>query len=215
VKPDDTIRIIPFTTERIKPIKKEETKKTASKKPNIKTIAFIPPKSVDDDHADNTIPPVDSLLTHRISYINNTHGNDIGTIIVPNDPPGNCTDCGNSTPPETLLTSNIITDHPPVVSPDVSPSFPGGMKALMRYLGEEIRYPERASKVDIAGKVFVRFVVEKDGSIADLKVLRGIGFGCDEEALRVLSGMPKWTPGSVKGNPVRSYFNIPISFVIE
>lgn len=98
---------------------------------------------------------------------------------------------------------------------EVDPEFPGGMEALIKYLSENIKYPEQAKKDKIQGKVYISFVVEKDGSVADAKVLRGIGGGCDEEALRVVNAMPKWEPGKLQGTPVRVQFNLPIVFKLQ
>ncbi len=95
------------------------------------------------------------------------------------------------------------------------PEFPGGMSKLYSYLGESIKYPEQAKSDSIAGKVYVTFVVEKDGSISNVKILRGIGGGCDKEAMRVISEMPKWNPGLMDEQPVRVQFNLPIKFALE
>ena len=92
------------------------------------------------------------------------------------------------------------------------PEFPGGEKALYEYIKNNIRYPEVARTSGITGTVYVQFVVEKDGSISDVKVLRGIGGGCDEEAVRVVKSMPKWKPGKQRGQPVRVYYTLPIDF---
>jgi protein TonB len=83
------------------------------------------------------------------------------------------------------------------------------------YLGRNLRYPEAAREINIEGKVMVRFVVNEDGSISDVEVLRGIGGGCDEEAKRVVAGMPKWKPGKQEGKAVKVYFMLPISFKLE
>jgi protein TonB len=85
----------------------------------------------------------------------------------------------------------------------------------MRYLQESIKYPEEAKELGIQGRVFVTFVVEVDGSITDVRVLRGIGGGCDEEAVRVVKAMPKWVPGKQRGVPVRVQFNLPIKFTLQ
>ena len=95
------------------------------------------------------------------------------------------------------------------------PSFPGGMGALMKYLATHIHYPELAKESGIQGRVFINFVVEPDGSIDHVKVLRGIGGGCDEEAIRVVKSMPKWIPGKQRGKPVRVSFNLPVKFTLE
>jgi protein TonB len=95
------------------------------------------------------------------------------------------------------------------------PGYPGGDEARIRYLQENIKYPEEAKELGIQGKVFVTFVVEVDGSITDVRVLRGIGGGCDEEAIRVVRSMPKWVPGKQRGVPVRVQFNLPIKFTLQ
>ena len=98
---------------------------------------------------------------------------------------------------------------------EVSPEFAGGMDALYQYLAENIQYPEQAKADGVEGRVMVGFVVEKDGSITDAEVLRGIGGGCDEEALRVVNAMPNWTPGKQNGEAVRTRFNLPVVFKLQ
>lgn len=88
----------------------------------------------------------------------------------------------------------------------------GGMEAFFKYVAESLEYPKAASRLHVSGRVFMQFVVEKDGSITDIKVLKGIGAGCDEEAIRVLSEAPKWKPGKQRGQPVRVYKMLPIHF---
>lgn len=92
------------------------------------------------------------------------------------------------------------------------PQFPGGVEALYKYLAENIVYPMQAKDNNISGRVYVSFVVEKDGSISDPKVLRNIGAGCGEEAVRVVRNMPRWTPGKNRGKPVRTRYNLPVNF---
>ncbi|MDE6290150.1 MAG: energy transducer TonB [Muribaculaceae bacterium] len=93
--------------------------------------------------------------------------------------------------------------------------FPGGMPALMRWLSSNIHYPESAQKNDIQGRVIVKFIVEKDGSITNAQVIRSVDSDLDREALRVVSKMPKWIPGKNGGMPVRSYFTLPVSFRLQ
>lgn len=95
------------------------------------------------------------------------------------------------------------------------PGYPGGEESRIRYLQENIKYPEEAKELGIQGKVFVTFVVEVDGKISDVRVLRGIGGGCDEEAMRVVRSMPRWVPGKQRGVPVRVQFNLPIKFTLQ
>lgn len=99
--------------------------------------------------------------------------------------------------------------------PDKSAEFPGGLEALYKYLSENIKYPYIASQIGVQGKVLLRFVVEKNGSISQIEIARGIGSGCDDEAVRVVEGMPNWKPGRKKGLPVRTRFVLPIIFKLK
>jgi protein TonB len=100
----------------------------------------------------------------------------------------------------------------PLTIAEVMPEFPGGKDALFAYIGKNLKYPERAQEEGIEGVVYVTFVVEADGKISGVSVLRGIGGGCNEEAVRVVSGMPNWTPGMQAGKPVRVKYNLPIRY---
>jgi len=95
------------------------------------------------------------------------------------------------------------------------PEFPGGPAKMMEYIAKNIKYPAMARESGIQGRVFVNFVVEPDGSVSNVKVLRGIGGGCDEEAVRVVEAMPKWTPGRQRGKAVRVSFNLPVRFTLQ
>ncbi len=116
---------------------------------------------------------------------------------------------------KTIQTNAVMQNDTiyPVV--DDMPSFPGGDEARIRFITENIKYPELARKKGIQGRVFVTFVIEKDGQISNVKVIRGIGSGCDEEAVRVISMMPKWKPGMQNGKTVRVQFNMPIKFALS
>lgn len=93
--------------------------------------------------------------------------------------------------------------------------FPGGQQALMRWLGNNVRYPESAQQNDVQGRVVVKFVVEKDGSIGQATIVKGVDKDLDREALRVVKKMPKWQPGKNNGVAVRSYFNLPVVFKLQ
>jgi protein TonB len=95
-----------------------------------------------------------------------------------------------------------------------SAGYPGGDAARQNFLRENLKYPAIARESGIQGTVYVTFVVERDGSLTDIKILRGIGGGCDEEAMRVVKMMPKWAPGKQRGKPVRCQFNMPIKFTL-
>lgn len=92
------------------------------------------------------------------------------------------------------------------------PSYPGGEKALLEYVAKNIKYPQIARETGIQGRVFVGFVVEPDGSVSNVKILRGIGGGCDEEAMRVIKSLAKWKPGKQRGKAVRVSYQIPVVF---
>lgn len=123
---------------------------------------------------------------------------------------------------ETKITAPVITDFgikPEEEKPDEiftivenQPEPKGGYSAFYDFISNNLKYPQRAIISGIEGKVFVQFVVEKDGSLTDIQVIRGIGFGCDEEAVRVISNAPKWIPGRQRGRPVRVKMILPIHF---
>ena len=93
-----------------------------------------------------------------------------------------------------------------------SPEFPGGMEALMKFLSENVCYPEEAYKAGIQGRVVVSFIIEPDGSISNVQVVQGVNDSLDAEAVRVVRTMPKWTPGMEGGEAVRVKYNLPITF---
>ncbi|WP_229363451.1 energy transducer TonB [Flectobacillus sp. BAB-3569] len=93
--------------------------------------------------------------------------------------------------------------------------FPGGIPAFAKFLQKNLKYPAAAQRANVQGKVYVQFVVNTDGSIQGVEVLKSVGFGCDEEAVRVIKMVPKWNPGKQSGRPVRSRFTVPINFVLS
>ena len=121
-------------------------------------------------------------------------------------------------PPPTPMGQNISQssldqDNGPLfTSVEVTPEFPGGVKAFYNYLGKNIRYPDKARKEGVNGKVILQFIVEKSGKLSDVKVLKSLGSGLDEEAVRVLEASPNWKPGIQNGKPVRVQYTLPISF---
>lgn len=95
------------------------------------------------------------------------------------------------------------------------PEFPGGMKELLKFLQDNLKYPENAMKNNVQGRVIVQFVVEKDGTLTEFKVARSVDPDLDAEALRVLQTMPKWKPGMQRGKIVRVKFTVPVSFKLQ
>ncbi|MBN1986116.1 MAG: energy transducer TonB [Prolixibacteraceae bacterium] len=95
------------------------------------------------------------------------------------------------------------------------PEFPGGELALRKYIANAIKYPVIAQENGIQGKVYVTFVVDKDGGISDARIARGVDPSLDKEALRVVNTLPKWKPGKQRGKPVRVSYTVPINFVLQ
>ena len=109
---------------------------------------------------------------------------------------------------------NVQTPQPPKIYSYVE-QMPSAPYEMNEYLAKNVHYPKAARKAEVQGRVIVQFVVNEDGSISDAKVLRGIGAGCDEEALRVIRDMPKWKPAKQNGKAVKVFFTQPISFRLE
>ena len=95
------------------------------------------------------------------------------------------------------------------------PEFPGGEQAMMDFVAKNVQYPKEAMEKGISGRVLVGFIVEKDGSISETEVVKGIGGGCDEEAVRVVKAMPKWIPGKQDDKPVRVSYTMPFFFKMQ
>ncbi len=103
----------------------------------------------------------------------------------------------------------------PLVSVDQMPQFPGGEREMLRFIKNNLRYPLSAQDNSVQGTVILNFVVNREGRIINLKVVKGIGFGCDEESIRVMEKMPAWTPGKQRGQTVLVSFTMPIRFVLN
>ncbi len=98
---------------------------------------------------------------------------------------------------------------------ETSPSFPGGEQALFKYLSDNIKYPVIAQETGIQGRVVCQFVVNRDGSIVDVEVVRGVDKSLDAEAVRVIKSMPKWSPGKQRGKAVRVKYSLPVNFRLQ
>lgn len=108
-----------------------------------------------------------------------------------------------------------LTEDIPFRTVEVMPEFPGGMKALAEFIKSNLRYPAAAREDGIEGRVYITFIVNAQGEIESAEVARGIGGGCDKEALRVVNAMPRWKPGKQNGHAVKVYYTLPISFRLE
>ncbi|SHK01559.1 energy transducer TonB [Hymenobacter psychrotolerans] len=109
-------------------------------------------------------------------------------------------------------TAKTASPPAPFITAEVMPQFVGGNEALVRYMQKNLKYPSLALRNNIEGKVFISFTVQADGSIADVQVLKGLGFGTDEEAVRVVKNMPSWVPGQQNKRSVAVRYNMPITF---
>jgi protein TonB len=119
-------------------------------------------------------------------------------------------------PPPNLQRPSITEDvDEPFVIVEVSPEFPGGNAVMMQWLGNNIRYPVAAQEIGAHGRVICSFVVERDGSITDVQVVRGVDPSLDREAVRVIQTMPNWTPGMQRNVPVRVRFTLPVTFRLQ
>jgi protein TonB len=163
----------------------------------LKKFIFTVPTIVDSIKGDDDFGKQDLLAQNKTIEPPPPDDN-----IIPDDNPGKKT-IDVPEPPE-----------PPTWVPEM-PVFPGGESELYHYLNKNLEYPDVAKESNISGTVYLTFVVEKDGSISDVKILRGIGGGCDEEAIRVVKSMPPWTPGKNNGTPVRVRFNLPVKFTLQ
>ncbi|MFT5640211.1 MAG: protein TonB [Cyclobacteriaceae bacterium] len=105
-----------------------------------------------------------------------------------------------------------IVDEEPLVFVESMPEFPGGEAAFYAFLSSNMKYPSQARRMNVEGKVFVEFVIDIDGSVSDVKTVKGIGAGCDEEAARVLGMMPNFIPGKQRGRPVKVRMFLPVTF---
>ena len=110
---------------------------------------------------------------------------------------------------------NSNGDKPVFLGVEQMPQYKGGTKALYQFLGENIRYPEEATRANIKGRVTLQFIVEENGELSDVHVMKGIGYGCDEEAVRVVKMLPGFSPGLQNGKPVRVWYTLPVVFNLE
>jgi protein TonB len=162
--------------------------------PVVQTIKFTPPKVVKEDVQE---PPPTQEEMKDVQISTETHEGE-KTVDLPPENPVVDVDEGK--------VFTIVEEMP---------TFPGGEEKLLEYLQKNIKYPPVARENGIMGVVYVTFVVDKDGKIKDAKTLRGIGGGCDEEALRVIKTMPQWKPGKQNGRAVQVQYNVPVRFSLK
>ena len=139
-----------------------------------------------------------------------------------------CNDANSQQQKETVVKNETIADnkhqcivyHQGPIDPEsnifinteVMPEFPGGEGKLLQFIAENIHLPKCVTSATVKGRSIIEFVVEKDGTVSDFKVVRSLSKECDEEAIRVLKTMPKWKPGRERGKPVRVKYTVPVQF---
>jgi len=158
---------------------------------------FITPKVVDED--------VESGMITQ-DELGNKNTSDVPVQLTDEKP-------ADILPPVKVIETPV--EQPPMVIVQEMPVFSGGEDEMYKYLAANIKYPQEARELGIQGKVYIEFVIEPDGSVSHITVKRGIGSGCDEEAARVVSSMPKWNPGKQNGQAVRVLLTLPVKFVLN
>ena len=171
--------------------------------PRVQSIRYMAPEIMEDEKVKNEeiTPDQDELRNKQISSVTQVGEESKTDIIIENDE----------------RKGSVIGEEKEEIyyKVEINPSFPGGMEAFSKYLSKNLKYPRAARNANIHGKVYVSFVVNSEGKISDIKILKGPGFGCDEEAVRVISGMPLWKPGKQGGRFVSCRYNIVINFSLN
>ena len=171
--------------------------------PKVTTTKFLPPEIKRDEEVTKPEPPPEEVKGNTASE---TVKGETENFEPPVDP-----DAKGSAPvePPKPAEDEIFT------AVEQQAEFPGGPRAFGAFLQRNLKYPSAAQRANVGGKVYVQFVVNTDGTIQDVQILKSVGFGCDEEAMRVIKSVPKWNPGKQSGRAVRSRFTQPITFVLS
>lgn len=178
--------------------------------PKVNTVKFLPPEvKKDEEVPEETPPPTVEELKEAVAATETVKGdpNAEEIIIAPEQI--------SAAPSKGTVVEAAPVEEQVFTVVEQQPEFPGGIAEMYKFLSKNIKYPSAASRANVQGKVFLTFVVNTDGSIQDVQVLKGLGFGTDEEAIRVVKTMPKWKPGKQSGRPVRVKYNLPINFQLE
>ena len=184
------------------PADKKEIQIPKTTSPKTSMVKFIIPQIKPDELATNEAIPTQEELAWKNPGTETVEGNINGRDIV-----------------EEIIESDNSDDA--VVKEEIftwaeeMPQFPGGSSELLKFFAQNIIYPEIAKRAEVEGKINLSFIVDKNGSISDIQIVKGIGAGCDEEAVRILKMMPRWSPGKQNGKPVLTRINIPVVFKLR
>ncbi len=175
--------------------------------PKQTTIRYRIPEVIENPPHEDPPPVVDELEKANPGQETIVGSDDeVAIVAPPEDVPA----------PEATKPAEVEAKAPEIFEiVEIQPEFVGGMEAFRAFLSKNLRYPNAAQRSNIQGRVYLNFTVEPDGSLSNINILRGIGFGCDEEAVRVMKLTPKWKPGKQAGRAVRVKFTMPIVFALE
>ena len=168
----------------------------------VKTITVTPP----------VIEPDDQVVDKQLTPTKDLHNAQVGATTTDGD---DSPDISLTVAKKGGTGTSVVTDPPPVLPVTWVQQMPQFAGSMSDYINSHLHYPDAARTAGIEGQVLIRFVVNEDGSISETTVARGIGGGCDEEALRMVRSMPKWKPGRQNGLAVKVYFTLPIKFVLQ
>jgi periplasmic protein TonB len=201
---DKDLAVRVFTDIKLEPPKEEDVLKEVPPPPQVlrNTVKFEIPDIKPDEQVSDEPPLTQKEVLDMKAAIGNTTF-DKGSDDV-SAPPANADNAK-------------VTDNPdvPLSVVDQMPQFPGGEREMLRFIKNNLRYPLSAQENNVQGTVILNFVVDREGKIVNIKVVKAIGFGCDEEAVRVMEKMPNWTPGKQRGQPVLVSFTMPFRFVLN
>lgn len=172
----------------------------------IKTVRNVTTRVVPDSHKATEVPPTQKEMEGAIIGTQNIKGEALTEI----DLSGLETGSGGIGAGSSTSEASTIFDFA-----EEMPSFQGGEIALMKYISKKMRYPKQAVDERIEGTVIVSFIVDRSGRVTDVTVLKGLGYGADEEAMRVIGNMPAWSPGKQNGKPVAVRYTLPIRFSLQ
>ncbi|TAF32114.1 MAG: energy transducer TonB [Cytophagales bacterium] len=174
--------------------------------PIVETIKFVPPEPKPDELVEEEEVPDQTELEDK----------QISTTTQEGDPNANPDEIiVDDGPREEQKVVEVQKEEEIFLVVEQVAEYPGGQKGYKKFLNKNLKYPKAASDAGVEGKVFLQFTVEKSGNIGDVKVVKSLGYGCDEEAIRVVKMMPPWTPAKQAGNVVRSKFTLTITFALS
>lgn len=166
--------------------------------PPVKTLKFIPPEVTHEEVAEEVTPTIDELK-------------EVQPAAETSDGPA---EVDFDEPVVEAIAEPLDDPNKVYLVVEQQPEFPGGVAAMMKFISHNMKYPAQARRTETDGSVYVEFVIDQQGQISDARVIKGIGAGCDEEALRVVNKMPAWKPGKQNGKPVRVRFVLPVKFLL-